>query len=326
MSSWTFNGMFSMKRNLKRNVTIPDKHRSGRERVSKSKDDAKYLHLLGDNIRAARARRGMARKVLALHSGVSERFLAQLETGSGNASALILRQVARALDVEPVELIRTEAADPPNLVHTIEFLRRLETSDLAKARDLLIDRFGNQDAKARHARIALVGLRGAGKSTIGTLLAKEMNVPFLELDRLIEKSSGVSLSVIFDLYGQSGFRRLEHRCLEEVLQNYPRFVLATSGGLVSEPGTYDRLLTTCFTIWLTAQPEDHMSRVLAQGDMRPMAHNTEAMSDLKRIIAERNRLYDQADLTLNTSSLSIEDTIQYARQAVHKLASASHLH
>lgn len=309
-----------MKRPAKRNSAVSRARRSTRERVSK--DGTRYLNLLGDNIRAARARRGMARKVLALHSGVSERFLAQMETGSGNASALVLQQVARALDVQPAELLRTSASDVPNLVHTIEFLRRMDPADLSKARDLLIDRFGNEDVRARHSRIALLGLRGAGKSTIGNLLAKEMDVPFLELDKLIEKSSGVSLGIIFDLYGQSGFRRFERRCLEEVLQNHPRFVLATGGGLVSEPGTYDRLLTTCYTIWLKATPQDHMSRVRAQGDMRPMEHNSQAMSDLERILRERERLYVQADLTLDTSEQSVDDTRRHALQAVRTFARA----
>ena len=303
-----------MKRALKRNVAQARERRSRRE--GSSKEDAAFLHLLGDNIRAARARRGMARKMLALHSGVSERFLAQLETGSGNASALVLRQVARALDVQPADLMRTGEVDPPNLLHTIEFLRRLEASDLNKARDLLIERFANVDLKARHRRIALVGLRGAGKSTIGNLLAEELDVPFLELDRLIEKSSGVSLSAIFDLYGPTGFRRFERRCFEEVLRDHSQFVLATGGGLVSEPATYDRLLTTCYTIWLKAAPEDHMARVLAQGDRRPMEHSAEAMSDLERILAERAGFYAQADLTISTSDLSIEEIKQYALRAI----------
>jgi len=271
--------------------------------------NTEYLKRLGERVRETRARRGMTRKLLARDSGVSERYLAQLETGQGNISILLLRQIANALDI-PVEALVLVGPEPPvDLVHSTEFLRRLPAAELAEARRLLVQHFGGIDQEARRERVALIGLRGAGKSTLGAMLAGRLQVPFLELDRLIEQESGVSLSVIFDLYGQAGFRRLERRCLDEVIERYPRFVLATGGSLVSEPATFERLLTTCFTVWLRATPEEHMQRVVAQGDMRPMADNRESMSDLKRILEVREPLYRKADITIETSGTTTEQSL-----------------
>ncbi len=272
--------------------------------------ESDYLKLLGERVRQTRARRGMTRKLLARDSGVSERYLAQLETGQGNISILLLRQIANALDI-PVEALVLAGPEPPvDLVHTTEFLRRLPAAEMAEARRLLVQHFGGVDLEARRGRIALIGLRGAGKSTLGAVLAERLEVPFLELDRLIEQESGVSLSAIFDLYGQSGFRRLERRCLDQVIERYPRFVLATGGSLVSEPATFERLLTMCFTVWLRSTPEEHMQRVIAQGDMRPMADNRESMSDLKRILEVREPLYRKADVTLDTGASAIEESVE----------------
>jgi XRE family transcriptional regulator, aerobic/anaerobic benzoate catabolism transcriptional regulator len=273
-------------------------------------DESAYLRVLGESLRAARARRGMTRKVLAAQSGVSERFLAQLESGTGNASILILRQIARALDLPLDAMLSNGPGAPADLAHTVEFLARLDTADLAKARELLMQKFGNKEDDGRRERIALIGLRGAGKSTIGRLLAEQLQVRFFELDRLIEQASGLSLSMIFDMYGQSGFRRFERRCLEDLLNDQKRFVVATGGSLVSEPTTYDRLLSSCHTIWLKATPQEHMSRVVAQGDMRPMAQNPEAMSDLERILGEREPLYRQADVRVETSGKSVEQVFE----------------
>jgi XRE family aerobic/anaerobic benzoate catabolism transcriptional regulator len=265
------------------------------------RDGSSYLATLGERIRALRARRGMTRKTLAVQSGVSERFLAEVETGSGNPSLLTLRQLANALDVK-MELLAVDGFDPSvEFAHTAELLRTLTDAELRQAQQWLGEKFGQHEVGDRKQRIALVGLRGAGKSTIGALLAKQLDCPFIELDRMIEKSSGTPISSVLDLYGQSGFRRLERRCLDEVLAQHKRFVLATGGSLVSEAGTYQRLLTSCFTVWLQAQPEDHMKRVLAQGDTRPMANNPEAMSDLKKILLEREPLYGKADVIVNTS-------------------------
>ncbi len=273
------------------------------------------LKTLADRVRQARARRGMTRKLLARDSGVSERYLAQIETGQGNISILLLLQIAHALDVPVEELVREGPEPPVDLVHTTELLRRLPADDLKAARQFLLQHFSGVDAAARRHRIALIGLRGAGKSTLGALLGKELEVPFLELDRLIEQESGVAMSAIFDLYGQSGFRRLELQCLEQVLQRYPRFVLSTGGSLVSEPATFERLLATCFTVWLRTSPEEHMQRVIAQGDMRPMANNREAMADLERILTVREPLYSKADFTIDTSGQTVDDSFKALTEA-----------
>ena len=280
-----------------------------------SGSESEYLRLLGERVREMRARRGMTRKILARDSGVSERYLAQLESGQGNISILLLRQIAQALDT-PLQALVLDGPEPPvDLVHTTEFLRRLPATELVDARRLLVEHFGGVDLDARRGRIALVGLRGAGKSTLGAMLADRLEAPFLELDRLIEQESGVSLSVIFDLYGQSGFRRLERRVLDQVIERYPRFVLATGGSLVSEPATFERLLTMCFTVWLRATPEEHMQRVIAQGDMRPMADNRESMSDLRRILDVREPLYRKADATIDTGNCSPGETLDMLAHA-----------
>ena len=258
----------------------------------------------------------MTRKQLARDSGVSERYLAQIEGGGGNISVLVLRQLAKALNV-PVDVLFSEGPEPPvELVHAVEFLRRLSLEDLKLARQVLLRQFGGVDPAARHRRIGLVGLRGAGKSTLGAALAKRLEMPFLELDRLIEQESGLTLDLIFDFRGQAGFRQLERHCLEDAIQRHACFVLATGGSLVSEPGTFERLLSSCFTVWIRASPEEHMHRVIAQGDMRPMAHNRDAMSDLKRILAEREVLYNKADIQVDTAGRTFEDSLEMLIQAL----------
>jgi len=247
---------------------------------------------------------------------VSERYLAQIEAGHGNISVLVLRQLAKALNVSVDVLLFEEPEPPVELVHTVEFLRRLSTEDLKSAHQFLLDRYGGVDPAARHRRIAFIGLRGAGKSTLGAALAERLEMPFLELDRLIEQASGLTLDLIFDFRGQSGFRQLERQCLEDVIRHYPRFVMATGGSLVSEPGTFERLLSSCFTVWVRTSPEEHMQRVIEQGDMRPMAHNRDAMSDLKRILTEREVLYSKADIQVETAGRSFEESLEILIQAL----------
>jgi XRE family aerobic/anaerobic benzoate catabolism transcriptional regulator len=274
------------------------------------------LKSLGDRVRQARARRGMTRKQLARDSGVSERYLAEIESGKGNISVLVLRQLANALNL-PVDMLLLEGAEPPlELVHTVEFLRRLSPDDLKTARQMLLHQFGGVDPAARHRRIALTGLRGAGKSTLGAALAERLEMPFLELDRLIEQASGLTLDLIFDFHGQAGFRELERRCLEDVLRRLPCFVLATGGSLVSEPGTFERLLSSCFTVWVRTSPQEHMQRVIAQGDMRPMSNNRDAMSDLQRILAEREVLYSKADIQADTAGRTFEESLEMLIQSL----------
>jgi XRE family aerobic/anaerobic benzoate catabolism transcriptional regulator len=284
--------------------------------VLRAKAAGDPLKALADRVRQARARRGMSRKLLAHDSGISERYLAQIETGKGNISVLVLRQLAQALGV-PVDVLLFEGPEPPvEFIHAVEFLRRLDLEEIKFARQLLLREFGGINAAARHGRIALIGLRGAGKSTLGAALAERLEMPFVELDRHIEQASGLPLNLIFELRGQSGFRRLEKECLEQVLLTHPRVVLATGGSLVSEPATFERLLSSCFTVWIRASPEEHMERVVAQGDMRPMADNRDAMADLKRILAEREVLYSKADIQLDTSGHTIEQSLEALIQAL----------
>jgi len=284
--------------------------------VKKKTAVADPLKLLGDRVRQARARRGMTRKQLARDSGVSERYLAQIEGGKGNISVLVLRRLAKALNVS-VDVLLLEGPEPPvEWTHTVEFLRRLSLDELRLARQMLLHQFGGVDPAARHRRISLIGLRGAGKSTLGAALAERLEMPFLELDRLIEQESGLTLNLIFDFRGQAGFRELERKCLEAVLQRYPCFVLATGGSLVSEPGTFERLLSSCFTVWVRASAEEHMQRVIAQGDMRPMANNRDAMSDLKRILAERETLYSKAVIEIQTAGREFEESLDLLMQAL----------
>jgi XRE family aerobic/anaerobic benzoate catabolism transcriptional regulator len=274
------------------------------------------LKSLGERVRQARARRGMTRKQLAHHSGVSERYLAQIEAGLGNISVLVLRQLGKALNMSADVLLYQGSEPPVEFVHTVEFLRRLSVDELKHARQILLHQFGGVDPAARHRRMAFIGLRGAGKSTLGAALAERLEMPFLELDRLIEQESGLTLNLIFDFRGQAGFRQLERQCLENVLRRHPCFILATGGSLVSEPGTFERLLSSCFTVWVRTSPEEHMRRVIDQGDMRPMSNNRDAMSDLKRILAEREVLYSKADIQIDTAGRTFEQSLDILIQTL----------
>jgi XRE family aerobic/anaerobic benzoate catabolism transcriptional regulator len=276
--------------------------------------DAEFLAALGRRVREARERRGMARKIMSQTAGVSERYLAQLEAGEGNASVLLLRNVARALGLPLAELI--EQRDNP-VEHRLirRFLERLPAHRLEDVVFRLMREFGHEEA-ARRKRIALVGLRGAGKTTLGHALAQELSFPFVELDREIEREAGIGLSEVFLLYGQAGYRRIERRCLERVLAAHREMVMTVGGGIVSEPETFNLLLVNCFTVWVRASPDEHMARVVAQGDFRPMQGNAEAMEDLGRILDAREPLYRKADATLDTSGESPEQSLAHLRKAI----------
>ncbi|HZT47784.1 MAG TPA: helix-turn-helix transcriptional regulator [Hyphomicrobiaceae bacterium] len=262
-----------------------------------------YLKRVGERVRLARARRGMSRKSLARASGVSERYLAELERGAGNASLLVLRQIAHALSIEAAALVSDAPERPIDLTLILHQLERLSPAELGEARRLIAQRFG-QAAAAPQGRIALVGLRGAGKTTLGQLAAEALGVPFVELDREVERASGMELSEIFAVHGQTMFRALERQCLETVVARFERAVIATGGSLVTEPATYDLLLSTCFVVWLSASPDEHMARVLAQGDLRPMADGPQAMDDLKAILESRTALYAKANAVVHTGGKS----------------------
>jgi XRE family transcriptional regulator, aerobic/anaerobic benzoate catabolism transcriptional regulator len=276
-----------------------------------------FLVALGERVRSLRARKGMTRRALAVASDVSERHLANLELGLGNASVLVLRQVAQALDCDLAELLGDETATAPEWLLIRDLLRGRREEDLRRARLQLTELFGEAGKPAaRSRRIALVGLRGAGKSTLGQMLADDLDVPFVELNTAIEQVAGCSLSEIHNLYGPTAYRRYERRALEETVQLYPDAVIATPGGIVSDPATFNLLLAQCFTVWLKASPEEHMQRVIAQGDLRPMSGNQEAMEDLKRILAGRAAFYGKADLAFDTSGRTLAESFPLLRSAV----------
>lgn len=284
-------------------------------------DKDPFLAALGERIRNLRARRGLTRKATALAAGISERHLANLELGTGNASILVLVQVARALQCSLAEILGDVTTSSPEWLMIRELLEGRSEADLHRARLKLAELFdGGADRQGRLARIALIGLRGAGKSTLGRMLAEDLGYPFVELSREIEKVAGCSIVEIHSLYGTNAYRRYERRALEEIVQIYPEVVIATPGGIVSDPATFNLLLTHCLTVWLQADPEDHMKRVIAQGDFRPMSGSREAMEDLKRILAGRAAFYAKADLTYNTSGHSLEETFVGLRAAVRQTA------
>jgi len=277
-------------------------------------DDREFLAALGRQVRESRERRGLARKAMSQSAGVSERYLAQLEAGEGNASVLLLRSVARALETPLTELIDPrESSVEKRLIR--RFLDRLPAHRLEDAVFRLMRDYG-EEATTRCKRIALVGLRGAGKTTLGSALATELDTPFVELDREIEREAGVSLSEIFLLYGQAGYRRIERRCLERLVAATPEMVMTVGGGIVSEPDAYNLLLQHCFTVWVKASPDEHMARVVAQGDLRPMQGHSEAMADLKHILDAREPLYRKADATLDTAGEAPQQSLAKLRRAV----------
>lgn len=251
--------------------------------MSPSADDTAFLQALGQRLRLLRVRRGMTRRILATRSGVSERYISAVESGTGNGSILLLRALAAALHVGLPALLEAEG----------------EPDVMPVAR-----------VPGYHRRIALIGLRGAGKSTLGRLLGQRLDVPFLELDQEIEKEAGMGLSEIMELHGQAGFRHLERLVLDRLIASHARAVLAAGGGIVSESRTYDRLLESCLTVWVRAAPEEHMQRVINQGDLRPMRDNRRSMDDLRAILASREALYARADLQLDTAGQAVAGSLE----------------
>ena len=246
--------------------------------LSLQQQEDAYLARLGERVRAWRTEHGISRKTLAVASGVSERYLAQLEAGQGNISVLLLRKIARAMGVAVERLVREEdGVEKP---------------------------------------IALIGLRGAGKSTLGAKLAASMSLPFVELDREVEKEAGAPLTEVFAMYGQDAFRRFERRALERVLAEQPRAVIATGGSLVTDPGTYDLLLERCRCIWLRASAQEHMARVLAQGDTRPFKGRSAALDEIRKLLADRERLYGRAGSVVDTSGKSVRLALAELKKAV----------
>jgi len=276
-----------------------------------------FIAAMGERVRMLRARRGMTRKALAGETGLSERHLANLESGMGNPSVQVLRQIAATLNCPLAEIVGDVTTSSAEWMLIRELLQGRDPSALQRARAALVELFEQAPADPhRRERVALIGLRGAGKSTLGRMLAQELKVPFIELNRVIEQLAGCAPAEIHSLYGASAYRRYEHRALEAVIAEHPRAVIASPGGLVSEPSTFSMLLAHCFTVWLQATPEEHMRRVLAQGDLRPMSGNREAMDDLKRILAGRSELYGRADMAFDTSDKTLADAYLQLRDRI----------
>ncbi|MEJ6500545.1 MAG: helix-turn-helix transcriptional regulator [Rhodobacterales bacterium] len=278
--------------------------------------NAKFLAMLGKRVRWARAKRTLSRQALSEMSGISLRYLAQLESGKGNVSVSLLLKIANALDIDLSDLVAADErsdsssaglyhmfnqATPVQRQMALEALRTVAPLDL------------------RAGRIALIGLRGAGKSTLGRLAAAEMDLPFLELDQEIESASGMPVNEVFSLYGQDVYRRLERQALEKIAASHDSLILAVAGGIVTDLETYAYCLQNFRTIWLKAPPEEHMARVRKQGDERPMSGNPDAMNDLRRILKSRETQYSKAQAIVDTSGCDVVESLQFLLAAIRKL-------
>jgi XRE family aerobic/anaerobic benzoate catabolism transcriptional regulator len=269
-----------------------------------SNPEAGFLEQLGQRVRTMRSLRGMSRKVLAKVSGISERYIAQLESGKGNVSIVLLRRVSNAIGAHLEDLI--PSTDPaPDWQVIRDLLRKASPNQIAQAKDVLAGH-GSLAHSTSFSGIALIGLRGAGKSTLGKILAKKIGWSFVELNKEIERENGLSVAEVIALYGQEGFRRMEQAALTQLLARKELMVLATGGGIVSEPLTFDLILSSFYTIWLKADPEEHMARVRSQGDLRPMADDRSAMAELRNILVSREPLYARASVVVDTAGLSVD--------------------
>jgi XRE family aerobic/anaerobic benzoate catabolism transcriptional regulator len=285
-----------------RSDTAPDVPEVGRL------DQEAFAAAVGRLVRLSRAKRGMTRRQLAHDSGASERYLAQIESGQGNPSVIILKSIAEALDVPIIDLIPRANGRSAAMTHILDLLGRLPVADLPAVAELIERRAARDAATDRARRIALVGLRGAGKSTLGRRLAEHLGCPFIELDRLVEQDYGACIPDLIEIAGLATFRRYERACLERVIAAYEAAVIATAGGIVSNPETYALLLRRTHTVWIKARPDEHMRRVMEQGDFRPMAQNREAMADLVAILDARGTDYARSEAELDTSGDSAEQS------------------
>src|SRR5437773_9552984 len=280
-----------------------------------SDPEAGFLEALGQRVRTMRALRGMSRKVLAKVSGISERYIAQLESVKGNVSIVLLRRVSNAMGAHLEDLI-PDGEPAPDWPVIRDLLRKASPGQIAQAKDILSSSGSSAARRPSFAGIALIGLRGAGKSTLGKMLAKKIGWSFVELNKEIEAQNGLSVAEIIALYGQEGFRRMEQNALGQLLARKELMVLATGGGIVSEPLTFDLILSSFYTIWLKAEPEEHMARVRRQGDLRPMADDRSAMAELRNILISREPLYSRASAVVDTAGLAVDDAASRLIDAV----------
>ncbi len=271
------------------------------------------LYRLGKSVRAARAARNMPRRILSEKSGVSPRYLAQLESGQGNISIVLLQRVSDALDVSLIDLLMD--ADGAQEQRLVQLFRRADEP----TRNSVVARLEvAAEVPDRAQRVCLIGLRGAGKSSLGRAVGQALNFPFMELNRDIELQAGMPVPEIMALYGLDGYRRLEADAVRRVASRYDKLILAVAGGIVSDRDTYAALLSRFHTVWLQASPEEHMSRVREQGDMRPMKDHPEAMAHLKGLLDERAEAYGRATAQLDTSGRSEEDSLRDLIALLHE--------
>ncbi len=280
---------------------------TGDEREIDDARIAQFLCAVGERVRTARTRKGISRRILSEASGVSQRYLAQLENGEGNISIGLLLRIASALDFRIEWLLAREGPWNSELANISTLFRSATKQQREHVLKILDPKHPNLH---RASRCALIGLRGAGKSTLGRLAASELGLSFLELNQEIEQASGIPVHEVFSLYGQEGYRRLESQCLERIVATHDNLILAVSGGIVSEPETFNYLLQNCYSIWLKAEPEEHMERVHGQGDERPMAGNLDAMAELRKILSSREVLYAKAGAVVNTSNATLDESLK----------------
>ena len=300
-------------------MPVSKPHASTRERRDASApraEHAAFAAAVGRLVRLARAKRGATRRQLAQDSGASERYLAQIESGQGNPSVIILKSIADALDVPIIELLPRMNGRSAAMAHVLDLIARLPPSELPAVAELIASRAQADHAGDRARRIGLVGLRGAGKSTLGQMLARALGCPFIELDRLVEQDYGARIPDLIEMAGLATFRRYERACLERVIDEHAAAVIATAGGIVSNAETYALLLRRTHTVWMKARPEEHMSRVMEQGDFRPMAKNREAMTDLVAILEARGADYARAQAALDTSGETVAQSFEKLRAIV----------